>query len=251
MLLQRAKQSTCVKCRWKTSSFPEKSRIVVHLDPNSPGTDRFRFLRMRLRELQNTNGMKRLLVSSPLPGDGKSAVAMNLATVLAERGDRSVLLIDADLHHSSVGDRLGLKSRAGLAECLSGTDPASALVRIEPLGWYLLPAGTPPDHPTELLQSDALGKLMQQLTSHFDWIVIDSPPVLPITDALTLARQANGTLLIARAGLTSVDAIKKAVALLSPQHVIGIVLNGVEEDTQRLYSNYHGYYPAPRRKAAK
>ncbi len=217
------------------------SRIVFHTDPNSPGADRFRFLRMRLRELWNTKKLRTLLITSPLPGDGKSTIALNLATALAEGGKRSVLLIEADLHRSPLTTQLRLKTEPGLAECLeSGLNPVSAVRRLEPLGWYLLTAGQPHGNPTELLQGDALSIVMHKLSPHFDWILIDSPPVTAFTDALSLGRQANASLLVARATHTSSEAIEKAIVLLGREHVLGIVLNGVEE-LNCLYSEYYPY----------
>ena len=217
------------------------SRIVMHTDPRSAGADRFRFLRMCLRELWNTGKLKSLLITSPAPQDGKSTVALNLATALAEGGKRTVLLIEADLHHPSLTERLGLERRPGLAECLEGRlNPFTALRRLEPLSWYLLSAGETRTNPTDLLQTEALASMMQELSTHFDWIIIDSPPLTPLADATSMARRANATLLVAREGRTPREAIERAIALLGRQRVLGIVLNGVA-GLDRLYSGYYGY----------
>jgi len=217
-----------------------ESRIVFHTDPNSPGADRFRFLRMHLRALWNTKKLKTILITSPMPGDGKSTITLNLATALAEGGKRTVLLMEADLHRSPLA-QVDLKTGPGLAECLeNGLSPLEAIRRIEPLGWYLLSAGEPRSNPTELLQGEGLSRVMQKLSPHFDWILIDSPPVVPMTDALSLSRHANGSLLVARAGHTQSDAIEKAIALLGRERVLGVVLNGVEE-LKRLNSGYYTY----------
>ena len=219
-----------------------ESRVVFHSDPRGHGADRFRFLRMRLREFANVKKLKTILVTSPLPGDGKSTVALNLATVLEERGSLSVLLLEADLYRPSLTQTLGLATHSGLAECLeSGLDPLSALRRLEPLGCYLLPAGQALGNPTEILQSERFTAVMQALSSYFDWVVIDSPPVAPLTDALLLARHADASLVVVRADRTPKEAAKAACALLGPKHVLGIVLNGVE-GLNRLYSKYYGYY---------
>ena len=216
-------------------------RIVLHSNPMSPGADRFRYLKMCLREASHAGKLKSLLITSPLPQDGKSTITMNLATALAEGGKRTVLVIEADLHHPTLTELLSLEVRPGLAECLAqGLSPTSALRRLEPLGWYLLPAGEPCENPTELLQNDALGDLLQKLSEHFDWILIDSPPVVPLTDAISLARHANATLLVAREGRTPDDAIEKSIALIGRQRVLAIVLNGVE-DLEKRYSGYYGY----------
>jgi len=219
-----------------------ESRILFHTNPRSPGADRFRLLRMRLRRLWEAGKLRTLLVTSPLPQDGKSTVALNLATALAENGQRSTLLIEADLHHPTITRRLGLRPWAGLAEYLeSGLNPFSAVRRLEPLGWYLLPAGQPRNNPTELLQGDALSGLIRENSRHFDWIIIDSPPLTPLTDAVSLARHADASLLVVWAGRTPCEAVEESIALLGAEHVLGIILNGVE-GLNRLYSNYYGYY---------
>ena len=217
------------------------SRIVMHTDPRSAGADRFRFLRMCLRELWTAGKLKTIQITSPLAQDGKSTIALNLATALAEGGKRNVLLIEADLHRPTLTEQLGIERRAGLADCLeSGLRPASALRRLEPLGWYLLPAGEPRSDPTELLQTEAFAGVLQDLSEKFDWILIDSPPVIPLTDALSIARQANATLLVAREGRTPQEALEKAIAVVGRQRVLGIVLNAVE-GLDRMYSGYYGY----------
>ncbi len=218
------------------------SRIVLYTDPRGLAADRFRFLRLRLRERADTGKLKTILVTSALPQDGKSTVALNLATSLAERGKRSVLLLEADLYHATIAERLGIPARAGLAECLEGgLDPVSALRRLEPLGCYFLPGGEAHGNPTELLQSDRLSNVLEALSGHFDWVVIDSPPVAPVSDALSLARHADASLLVVRAGRTPHEAVTAAHTLLGAKHVIAIILNGVE-GLDRVYSKYYGRY---------
>jgi capsular exopolysaccharide synthesis family protein len=217
-----------------------ESRLVYFTDPYSPGADRFRLLRMILRELWTAGKLKSLLVTSSLPQDGKSTVALNLVTALAEGGKRNVLLIEADLHRPSIGANLGIAPRPGLAECLEvGLDPLSAIQRLEPLNWYLLAAGQADLNPTELLQAEALGGVMQTLSPLFDWIIIDSPPITPLTDALSLARHTSATLLVAREGETPRRSLEKSIALLGKQRVLGVVLNGVD-GLDQLYSGYYG-----------
>jgi len=219
-----------------------ESRIVLHTDPRGLAADRFRFLRLRLRERADAVGLKTILVTSPLPQDGKSTVALNVATALAERGKRSVLLLEADMHHPTLAQLLGVPVGPGLAECLeNGVDPMSAVRRLEPLGWYLVPSGDAHGNPTELLQSDRISNILGTLSRHFDWVVIDSPPVTPVTDALSLARHADASLLVVRAGRTTHEAVTAACTLLGAKNVIGIILNGVEGLT-RLYSKYYGRY---------
>jgi Mrp family chromosome partitioning ATPase len=111
---------------------------------------------------------------------------------------------------------------------------------VEPLGWYLLPAGEARSNPTDLLQTPALAGVMGSLVPRFDWILIDSPPIIPLTDALSLRQQATASLLVVRAGSTPDEAVENAIALLGKQHLFGVVLNAVD-GLERLYSKY-GYY---------
>jgi polysaccharide biosynthesis transport protein len=220
-----------------------ESRVVFHTEPHGPGADRFRHLRMRLRELQAAEGGRgrSLLITSALPQDGKSTISLNLATALAEYGRRSVLVVEADLHHPTLTQELRLKPWPGLSDCLEGRlNLLGAIRRVEPLGCYLLPAGEPHTNPSELLQLDSLAGMVQELKSHFDWILMDAPPLTPLTDALSLARHTQASLLVVRAGQTPKAAVEQAVSLLGPKHVAGMVLNAVE-GVHRAYSSYYGY----------
>jgi capsular exopolysaccharide synthesis family protein len=226
----------------ETAHLGPENRLVYYNDPRSPAADRYRLLRMRLKEHRRIGKLKKVLVTGALAHDGKSTVILNLATALAERGKRSVLVIEADLHHASLAGSLKLRPWAGLSECLADDTiaPLSAIRRIEPLGWHLLPAGEPRRNPTELLQTAALGHLIQSLSPCFDWILIDSPPVIPLTDSLSLQQHADGSLLVVRAGQTPREAVEQTIALLDKKNILGIVLNGVEA-RNHLYYQYHEY----------
>ena len=215
-------------------------RVVFHTDPTGSAADRFRLLRMRLRDCWAAGKLNSILVTSPLPGEGKSTTALNLATALAEERTRTVLLIDGDLHRGSLNNQLALDPHVGLAECLQNRlNPLSAIRRVEPLGWYFLSSGQlSVASPTELLQPQELATIFQTLSSQFDWIVVDSPPVLPLSDAVALRQHVDGSLLVARAGSTSTKAIEDAIALLGRRHIIGCILNGIEK-REHPYSAYY------------
>jgi capsular exopolysaccharide synthesis family protein len=219
-----------------------ENRLVFHADPRSPAADRFRLLRMKLKTFGNTGKLKRLLITGPLAHDGKSTVVANLATALAERGKRRVLVVEADLHNSSLSDSLRLRPWAGLTECLvdETISPLSAIRRIEPLGWYILVAGEPRKNPTELLQTPAFGRVMDQLAPCFDWILIDSAPVIPLTDSISLQQHVDGSLLVVRAGRTPREAVEKSIELLGKKHILGVVLNGMEARDHLYYQYYDG-----------
>jgi capsular exopolysaccharide synthesis family protein len=219
--------------------LPE-SRIVVHSDPHSPGGERFRVLKSYLKELQAEGALKTLLITSASPHDGKSTVATNLATALAEKGKYKVLLMEADLRCPSLTALLRLKSWPGLSQCLEdATDPMSSIRRIEPLAIYFLPAGGQSATPLESLQSDRYAQLMTSLAAHFDWIVVDAPPAVPVADALALKKSADATLLVVRAGQTTAEAVNEAIKQFANQPVLGIVLNCAEK-LEGLYAKYYG-----------
>jgi capsular exopolysaccharide synthesis family protein len=216
-------------------------RLLAYTHPASPSADRYRFLGMRLASITAAKP-KTLLISSPLSQDGKTTVALNLATTLTEKGKHSVLLIDADLHRASATNMLALEGRLGLSECVEGNLPlATAITLLDPLGWHFMPAGKPALHPTHLLQQDAFGHVFERLSSRFDWILIDSPPVLPVTDACLLSRHADGVLMVVRAGKTPAKAATEALKILGKKTVVGIVLNG-GESPGKAYNHYGAYY---------
>jgi len=219
-----------------------EARLVFHSDPVGPAADRYRFLRMRLRELAPSAKLKKLLVTSPLPHDGKSTVCLNLATALAEGGKKNVLLMEADLHQPVLNAKLRLDKWPGLTECLEGKiEPQSAIRRIDPLSWYLLPAGGSRENASELLQTAALTTVMNKLAQQFDWIIVDSPPALPLSDATSLTRHVDATLLVVRAEQTVREAVDEAVAIIGRQRLVAVILNGVNS-FDRSYSKYYKSY---------
>lgn len=217
-------------------------RIVLCTEPSGPGADRFRHLRWHLGELQKHKRLRSVLITSALPQDGKSTITLNLATALAESKKQSVLVIEGDLQCSGLSRHLGLDPSPGLAACLeSRLNPFAAVRRLEPLGWYVLPAGRTDKNVAQLLQSEALAVTMQTLSVCFDWVLVDSPPVTPLTDALVFQKHVDATLLVVRAGITPLTHVENAIALLGREHVLGVLLNGVE-DVERLYSKYYSQY---------
>lgn len=233
---------TAVPC--ERATIQPESRLIVWSNPQSLAADRFRILRMYLQKLKAAGKLKTLLLTSPLAQDGKSTIALNLATILASQGKQKVLLLEADLRRPSLRQRLGLQHWPGLSECLqTGADPTSALRRIEPLGFYLVPGGRPDENPTESLQSEGFVQAAQTLSAPFDWILIDSPPTSPIADTLALRPRADGCLMVARSGKTPAEAVESAIRQFGPGYVIGIILNsidGLEQEYSEYYTKYYG-----------
>jgi capsular exopolysaccharide synthesis family protein len=227
-----------------TAHIGREAEELLQREQQGVMADRLRFLRAHLRSLWSEEKLKCLLITSACPNDGKSTVALNLAITLAEGGKRKVLVIEADMHHPTITKRLslGFNRVPGLADCLDGrAEPAKAVLKIDPLEIFLLSAGKPGNHPTELLQSDALATVMRTVRKQFDWVVVDSPPVQPLSDALLLRQQTDATLLVVRSGRTPSSAVEEAVTLIGKKSILGMVLNGME-GLERRYSKYYKVY---------
>jgi polysaccharide biosynthesis transport protein len=188
-----------------------------------------------------------LLMSSPSPGEGKSTLSLNLAISLSHY-EKKVLLVEADMRRPVLRRRLGLEGTDGLSVLLSDRDAAAGIVPApNNPNLYFLPAGPAPPYPADLLGSPRMHSLMEEWRSEFDFIVVDSPPVLPVTDAQLLEEMADATVLLARVGFTSRAALGRAYNLLlthrkdAARPAIGVLLNFVTRRSSAYYG-YYGYY---------
>jgi capsular exopolysaccharide synthesis family protein len=215
------------------------SRLVFLTEPDSLAAEKFRFLGVRLRQLQQGRPLKKVLVTSTIPEEGKSTVSANLAGVLARR-KQSVLLIEGDLRRPTLAQQFGLGRLAGLGEWLqSGRQTVSNVYRLEGPDFWFMPAGNPPENPLELLQSGRLSYLMRQLADLFDWIIVDSPPLLPLADTTVWSRVTDGTLLVAREGKSEKKQLQRGLEVLKKSDLLGVVLNGcVHPDHKSYYQRY-------------
>ena len=221
---------------------PPQSKLVCITDEESLAAEKFRFLKVRLRHLQQKRLLKRLLITSSLPEEGKSMIAANLAYTLAKKQQQRILLLEGDLRRPSLAKQLGLGKLPGLSELLQGEpSPAMNIYQLEGLGFWILPAGSPPTDPLELLQSRDLSALMDQLGVWFDWIVIDSPPVLPLGDTSVWMRLADGILLVTRPGKTAKRRLQRALEAVEQPKLLGALVNGSREAARSEYYGY-GYY---------
>jgi capsular exopolysaccharide synthesis family protein len=230
-------------------SMPDEGRLVSLSENESLGAEKFRFLAVRLRQMQQARQLKKVLITSTIPEEGKSVVSANLAVTLARRKSHRVLLLDGDLRRPVLGRDFGLPNLAGLSECLQGEAKLMTnIYRLDGTGLWFLPAGTPPENPLELMQSERLVELLEQLTALFDWIIIDSPPVLPLADTSVWARMADGILLVAREGTTQKRQLKRGLeAFTSKSKLLGVVLNGsTNADHSNYYQRYGRIVPPPK-----
>ena len=206
--------------------------IVSATDPQSLIAEQYRMLRTNFQSLRIKPAAKVIVVTSAVHGEGKSVTAINLALSMARQEKFKVVLVDADMRRGSVPKWLGLGPREeGLSTVLSrGGELNGSLVQLQQPALTILPAGPHPDHPAELLESVALKRVLATLRAQFDFVVIDAPPVLPVADAGILAAQADGVLLVIRAGKT-----QRRTALQAHEHVkkmqarlLGCVLTHME-----------------------
>jgi capsular exopolysaccharide synthesis family protein len=217
----------------------------MHLDPLSDVAEAVRTIRTAVHFGVPGAAPRTLLVTSAAPGDGKSTIASNLAIAVAQAGRRT-LLLDADFRRPSVDEIFELKGALGLSHVLAGTQSVdSALQPTDVENLHVLPCGPVPANPAELLNSTAFGKLLEELSGRYDFVVLDSPPVLPVTDARIVAAYCDVTLLVLRAGKSSRRQAEQAhSALLSVgARVLGGVMNGaaVRRGNDGYYAPY-GYY---------
>jgi capsular exopolysaccharide synthesis family protein len=218
------------------------SRLVYITEPDSLAAEKFRFLGVRLRQMRQHRPLKKVLVTSTIPEEGKSLVSANLAGVLARRKEK-VLLVEGDMRRPAVAQQFGLGRLAGLAEwLLTGSQKPSNIYHLGGAGFWLMPAGNPPANPLELMQSGRLSFLMGQLASMFDWVIVDSPPILPLADTTVWARLTDGTLLVAREGTTQKAPLKNALAIIKKSDLLGVVLNSCSQDD---HHNYYQRYAPP------
>jgi capsular exopolysaccharide synthesis family protein len=215
------------------------SRLVSVGEEQSLGAEKFRFLAVRLRNLRQTRTLRKVLITSTIPQEGKSTVAANLACTLARRKPHKTLLLEGDLRRPTVAQKFGLGNVPGLSEWLRGETEAKNIYRLEALGLWVLPAGSAPENPLELMQSGKLSLLMEELSASFDWIVIDSPPVLPLADTSIWARMADGILLVTRKGVTEKKQLQRGMEALERSKLLGALVNG---STDAAHSDYYQRY---------
>ncbi len=214
-----------------------QSRLVCLTDKENPTAEAIRLLGVRLRDLRRSRPLKKVLITSTIPQEGKSTISANLACALAQASDEKVLLIEGDLRRPSLSRMFGIGSAPGISEYIREEgSQLNDVYRLEDAGVWILPAGESPSNPLELLQSQRLQVLMEQLTAYFDWIIIDSPPVLPLADTSIWMRMADGVLLVTRQGTTQKHELQKGLEAIYPQKLLGALLNGA------LASAYSGYY---------
>jgi protein-tyrosine kinase len=225
----------CSRREWK----PDPNSIVFENgSPFFPGTEQFRTLRSRLYRMRESQPLQTILISSAIPAEGKTLVSSNLAYALVRQHGCHVLLIDADLRSPRVHTLLGAPAAPGLADYLQNTATEFEVIqRSREEGLCFIPSGNHVTHPSELISSDRMKQFLDRVRPAFDWIIIDSPPALPVADASVLGGLVDGVLFVVRANSTPSEASQKACKELRDAHILGVVLNTAEEST-----GYNSYY---------
>jgi capsular exopolysaccharide synthesis family protein len=221
--------------RWKLD--PRQS-VFEGGDESSIGAERFRTLRSRMYQIGGARPLKRVVVTSSVPAEGKTFVAANLAQSIVRQPDRRVLLIDADLRASRLHQVLGARRSPGLSDYLRGeADERGIVQKGTDAHLCLIPAGNEVSNPSELLLNDRMKQLLELMTPIFDWIIIDTPPALPVHDASMMADLCDGVLFVVRAGSTDHKMAAKAATEFQEKNLLGVVLNRADSD-----AGYGGYY---------
>jgi len=233
----------CPQMPWKPD---EKTLLFFGPDDMARGTEQFRTLRSRLYLTREKMPLKKILVSSALPKEGKSFTSANLAQVLARQHGRRVLLIDADMRGPRLHLMLGTEPAPGLCDYLQGTSDELAIMQRGPMeNLFFVPSGKHIADAAELVANGRLKLLLDRIESLFDWIVIDSPPAVPVSDATILAKSCDGVVLVVRSNATPIEMARRAREEFPDEILLGVVLNGTDHDSIPYSRYYYDTYVKP------
>jgi protein-tyrosine kinase len=234
-ILSRSRQT-----RWTPDP---KTMLFFGNDEHASGMEEFRTLRSRLYQAREKTGLSKLLVTSALPKEGKSFTAANLAQVIVRQHGRRAVLVDADLRNPQLHNLLGAEYGPGVSEYLRGeADEFSIVQRGSMENLFFVPAGRSGSNPAELLANGRMKSLLNRLETVFDWVIIDSAPAVPVSDAATVAKDCDGVLLVVRSNSTPVDAARRARNEFSGHNIVGVVLNGITPDLSPYMQYYYSSY---------
>ena len=235
-----ARLAQCPTLEWKPDT---STMLFMNGNGGARGTEEYRTLRSRLYHLREKTALKKLLVTSALPKEGKSFTAANLAQVLVRQHGRRVLLIDADLRRPRLHMMLGTTPGPGLSEYLLGdADEFSIMQRGQFENLFFIPGGAAIGNPAELVGNGRMKMLFERVEAMFDWIIVDSPPAVPVSDASVLAKACDGVLLVVRSNATPADVARKARQEFPDESLVGIVLNGTSDEAAPYARYYYETY---------
>jgi len=230
----------CVSSKWK---IDPRMSVFEGQDEANLGAERFRTLRSRLYQIASTKSLRKLVITSTVPAEGKTFVAANLAQSIVRQPERRVLLIDGDLRASRLHLSFGTQKSPGLADYLRGeADVYSVIQKGEDSNLCLIAGGTEVSNPSELLLKERMKELLDLVTPLFDWVIVDTPPALPVHDASIIADLCDGVLFVVQAGVTDFELAAKASEDFKNDSIVGVVINRIERGMG--YGGYYYTYPS-------
>ncbi len=223
------------------------SREALLMDPTHPDeapAEEFRTLRTRLSHMQSLQPIHTAVITSPSPAEGKSFAAMNLAMTEAQLSGNYTLLCDFDFRRPILHSMLQTERSPGITDYLLGKAPLhEAMRRVAGTNLFIMPAGEAVINPLELLNLKEVKHMLERLPSIFNWVILDSPPLLFAADANLLGSLCHGTILVVRIGSTTIDSVTRAMQSLCENNVLGIIVNGARRgELYSKYTYYHSYY---------
>lgn len=230
--------SRCPQGHWNPDL---RTMLFFQEDQNRKGAEEFRTLRSRLYQIREKLPLKRLMVTSALPKEGKSFVSANLAQVIVRQHGRRALVIDADLRNPGMHRHLGASQSPGLSDYLLGECDEFAIMQRGPIeNLFFVPAGRVASGAPELLANGRLKLFLQRVEPLFDWIILDTPPVIPVADSTLLANFCEGVLMVVRSNATPSDLARRAREEFQDKLLLGVVLNGIPSDQLPQSRYYYG-----------
>jgi receptor protein-tyrosine kinase len=224
---------------------PSPEALLINAaQPREAPSEEFRTLRTRLNHMQSLQPIHTAVITSPSPAEGKSFAAVNLALSQAQLAGNLTLLCDFDFRRPIVHNLLQTERSPGLTDYLQGKiELHQAMRRVHGTNLYIMPAGEAVINPLELLNLKEVKQMLDHLPKLFNWVILDSPPLLFAADANLLATLCHGAILVVRIGATTIDSITRAMQSLCQNNVLGIVVNGARRgELYSKYTYYHSYY---------
>lgn len=222
----------------------EGLNLIAHNDLKNPATEAYRVIRTSIQFAQAGKELQTIALTSCMPNEGKSTAIANLAVVLTQAG-KSVLLIDCDMRNPTVHKNFNLSNKVGLSSCISmGTALSDAVQKTSIEGLYALTGGVIPPNPSELLGSEQMKNVLQRAKEQYDYVLIDTPPVMPVTDALIVSHFVDGMILVIASAEVKVEMARdvKNQLVNAGANILGVVLNKVRSEHHGYGYGYYYYY---------
>jgi capsular exopolysaccharide synthesis family protein len=226
------------------TEYPSRRPSILNLKRIDPYYyELLKRLRAKVEYKMDTLNLRVLAVSSAIAGEGKTLTATNLAANMASTGRKKVLLMDVDLRKSSIAKELGMAPDVGLSDYLLGSVPKEKIIRNSVVpGLSVIAGGETISSPADMLAGERFLSLVKELRGQFDLLVLDTPPILPVPDAVTISEQVDAFILLFRFGHTPHQLFRQAIDDLGERKILGVVLNGEEKKNDKYYHKYYGKY---------